>query len=199
MHALRVAVAALLIAAGVAAPTVIGAIAPGYDPRSDFLSELGQKGAPYAVAMNFGVFLPAGLLWTLGSALVWRALPRGWLGATGAILLFGNAVSYVGVALFPCDAGCPATGTFSQAMHNYSGAIGYLLTPLSLALLGAHLLGKRQSALGGVTLFVAALTGVAFAQMLSDLEGAEVGVWQRCADFAPFFWMAGALVALQKA
>lgn len=194
MTPLRLCLSVLLLLFGVVAPTGIGLVTPGYDPRADFLSELGATGAPFASAMNFGAFLPAGVAWALATGLIWRSLPKGALGAAGAALLFGNAISYVGAAFFPCDAGCPATGSFNQVMHNFSGAFGYFLTPPALALIGAHLMGKGRMAFGGLTLVVAASAGVAFAQMLSNLQGTDAGLWQRLADFAPFGWMAAALL-----
>lgn len=198
MKIMQAGVGAMLLLCGVVAPLVIGALTPGYDPRADFLSELGETGAPFAAAMNFGAFLPAGLFWAAGAALLWRAMPKGGLGALGALLLFFNAISYVGAAFFPCDAGCPASGSFSQAMHNFSGAFGYFLTPVAIALIGAHLMTKGRAALGGASLAVAAVIGVAFAQMVTDLDGRNAGLWQRLADFTPFFWMAAALLTLRR-
>jgi hypothetical membrane protein len=198
MTFIRMILGAALLLCGIVAPIVIGTLTPGYDPRADFLSELGQTGAPYANAMNLGAFLPAGVFWALGAGLIWRSLPKGALGAAGAALLLANALSYVGAALFPCDAGCPASGSFNQMMHNFSGAFGYFLTPPALALIGAHLMANGRTALGGAALAVAALSGVAFAQMLTDLQGAQAGLWQRLADFTPFVWMSAALLSLRK-
>lgn len=199
MKRLHIAVGVLLIVFGVAAPQLIGASTPGYSARADFLSELGQSGAPFADLMNFGVFLPVGVLWAAGVALLWRALPRGASGAIAAALLFGNSISYFGAAFFPCDAGCPASGSFSQGMHNLTGAVGYFLSPAAFALLGAHLIGKRQSRLGALTIGVAALSAISFVAMLGDMKGSNAGLWQRLTDYSLFFWMLAAALMVRRA
>lgn len=198
MRVIHYCVGLLLVLLGIAAPLALGAVTPGYDARSDFLSELGQAGAPRAALMNYGVFLPVGVLWAVGSLLLLRTMPTGSLGVIGVILLFGNAASYMGAAFFPCDTGCPASGSFSQAMHNFTGAFGYFLTPLALALIGAHLISKSRPAFGGATLLVAALIGIAFVQMLAQIDGAQAGVWQRVADFPAFVWIAAALATSRR-
>lgn len=179
----------LLVLFGIAAPEIIGALTPGYDPQSDFLSELGAPGAPFAALVSYGVFIPIGVLWAILAVMIWRALPAGALGATGGFLLLANAASYIGAGVFPCDAGCPGEGSFSQAMHNFTGAIGYFLTPPALALIGAHLAGRGRTAFGAVTIAVAALSGLSFAMMVSDLESDTAGFWQRLTDYSVFLWM----------
>lgn len=190
MRRIRLFVSILLVLFGIVALEIFGALTPGYDPRSNFLSELGATGAPYAALVSYGVFVPIGLLWAVAAILIWRSLPAGLLGAVGAALLLANAVSYVGVGVFPCDAGCPAEGSFNQLMHNISGAIGYFLTPLALALIGFHLLGKGRAGFGAVTLAVAAASGLSFATMITDLDGEAAGTWQRLTDYSMTLWMA---------
>lgn len=199
MRTFHLIAAVLLILFGSAAPEIIGALTPGYDPRSDFLSELGAPGAPYSALMNYGVFLPVGVLWAIATILLWRGLPKGALGAAGAFLLLGNAVSYIGAAFFPCDLGCPGEGSFSQAMHNLTGAIGYFLSPPALAMLGAHLLAKGRAALGAATLLVAALFSASFMLMMVDLNGADTGLWQRITDYSLFVWMLIAALLVRRA
>jgi hypothetical membrane protein len=198
MRTIHLIAAVSLLFFGIAAPEIIGALTPGYSSQSNFLSELGQTGAPYAALMNFGVFLPVGLLWAIGMVCVWRAIPAGALGAIGAALLFGNSVSYIGAAFFPCDAGCPGEGSFNQLMHNLTGAVGYFLSPPAFAMLGAHLVGKGRAAFGAVTLLAAAVTGLAFARMVTDLESDDAGLWQRLTDYSQFLWMLAAAFLSRK-
>ncbi|MBY0420829.1 MAG: DUF998 domain-containing protein [Parvularculaceae bacterium] len=192
-------VGVLLIATGIGVPTVLGANTPGYDPRTNFLSELGATGAPSADLMNFGAFLPTGVLWAVAAALIWRRLPQGALGTAGALLLFGGAISYVGSAVYPCDAGCPGSGSFSQTMHNLTGAIGYFLTPPALALIGLQCRSAGRAVFGAATLVCAAIAAVGFGLMLQDLGANNAGLWQRFADFTPILWMASALVVAPRA
>ncbi len=165
---------------------------------SNFISELGAPGAPYAELMSYGVFVPVGVLWAIAAMSVWRALPPGAIGAAGSILLFANAISYAGAGIFPCDAGCPGEGSFDQMMHNLSGALGYFLTPPALALIGAHLIGRGRAAIGALTLAVAALSGLSFIAMASNLEGGTAGLWQRLTDYPLFVWMLIAAFFLRR-
>lgn len=198
MRRIRLFVSVLLVLFGIVAPEIFGALTTGYDPRSNFLSELGATGAPYAALVSYGVFVPIGLLWAVAAVLIWRSLPAGLPGVIGAALLFANAVSYVGAGVFPCDAGCPGEGSFNQFMHNISGAIGYFLTPPALALIGVHLLGKGRAGFGAVTLAIAAASGLSFATMISDLDGEAAGTWQRLTDYPLILWMALAAFWLRK-
>ena len=189
----------LLVLFGIAAPEIIGALTPGYDPRSNFISELGAPGAPFADLMSYGVFVPVGVLWAIAAMFVWRALPAGAIGAAGSVLLFANAISYAGAGFFPCDAGCPGEGSFDQMMHNLSGALGYFLTPPALALIGAHLIGRgRAAAIGALTLAVAVLSGLSFIMMVSNMESGTAGLWQRLTDYPLFVWMLIAAFFLRR-
>ena len=118
--------------------TVIGgATFPGYSHASQFISELGARGAPHAQLVNFGGFLPAGVLVCAFAVLAWKVLPRSAGTAIGmvGIALFG--FGYLVAVFFPCDAGCrPAVPSFSQLIHNALGLAGYLSAPLTLAILG---------------------------------------------------------------
>ncbi len=198
MRTIQLLTGVLLAFLGIAAPEIIGALTPGYDPRSDFISELGAPGAPFAALMSYGVFVPVGVLWAIAAVLLWRALPPGAMGAAGSILLLANAISYAGAGIFPCDAGCPGEGTFDQMMHNFSGALGYFLTPPALALIGAHLMAKGRAAIGALTLAVAAMSGLSFLAMASNLEGETAGLLQRLADYPLFVWMLIAAFFLRR-
>jgi len=106
--------------------TLIGGAAfPGYSHASQFISELGARGAPHAQLVNFGGFLPAGVLVCAFAVLAWTALRRS-AGTTidlVGIALFG--FGYLVAVYFPCEAGCrPAEPSFSQLIHNAMGLAG---------------------------------------------------------------------------
>ena len=76
MRSLHVAVGALLLLCGVALPTVLSAMWADYDAARSYLSELGAAGAPHAPIMNYGGFLPVGILWALAAAMLYLRSPK---------------------------------------------------------------------------------------------------------------------------
>lgn len=188
MRSLHLAVSALLIFCGIALPTALGALWADYDPARSFLSELGATGAPHAAVMNVAGFLPVGVLWALAAVLLYMRSPKSALLSAGALLLFGNAVSYVGASVFPCDAGCPLEGSGAQAMHNLLGVIGYLATPPALFCLGMAFF-KNNRPLAILTFLTAAVCAAGFFVMASPEAAPVRGLAQRSVDFTQFAWM----------
>lgn len=178
-------------------PTALGLAWPDYNPVANFLSELGATGAPHAALMSYAGFLPAGVLWAIGvlSLLKGAQSKLLWL---GALLLLGTSISYIGAAVFPCDAGCPMEGSSSQMMHNALGIIGYLTSPLGLALIGVHFLRQTQLTASAISFAAALATFIGFAMLANpDMESAR-GAWQRLADFSLFIWLIAISVLLSK-
>lgn len=127
-----------LAACGIAAPLVfIAAVIaasvnhPGYDHLKNFISELGATGAPAAGVMNFGGFLPYGLLTAAFALAVHRGMRAdagGWLGPS-ILGLYGLA--YIAVAVSPCDPGCQAaTPSAHQRLHFLLGDLIFLTAVL---------------------------------------------------------------------
>jgi len=187
MSALR---ARVTVAAAVALlpPIVFGALWSEYSAVRDYISELGAAGAPRAGAVN-GSFALA------GAAIVWacvtfgRTMPR----LRGPMwMLAALGVSYLVAAVVPCDTGCPAEGSSSQALHNTVGALGYLVG--GLGLLAA---GKVDAARGAAPLaWGARLAGVAVIGGLIAMGAPELdsvrGLAQRAVELAAFAWLLAA-------
>ena len=91
----------------------------GYDPLRHTISELGEQGAPDAGVINYGLFLPAGLL-LAGVSLLSGGQPllQGIAGGLG--------LGYTASALWPCDAGAPLWGSWRQQLHTLGGVAGYV-------------------------------------------------------------------------
>lgn len=114
------------VLAYVATWAVLGAVADGYDPLRQAISELFDLGAP-----DWQRFTLAGVLLVTGIALLPvgpvfdRLLPgRGRLGPLLAVLA---GVGTLTVAFFPCTAGCPGMGTtFTDTMHVVLAGGGYV-------------------------------------------------------------------------
>ncbi|MGH7570882.1 MAG: DUF998 domain-containing protein [Gemmatimonadota bacterium] len=129
---------AILGALAVALTTIVGGFAfPSYSHASQYISELGARGAPNAELVNLAGFLPAGLLISAFVYLAWKALPRSRLASLGLLGIAFFALGYIGAAFFPCDAGCrPTERSFSQTAHEVFGLAGYLTAPPALLALG---------------------------------------------------------------
>lgn len=177
----------LAVAATVAAwlpPIVFGLRWPGYSPSRDFISELGAAGAPDAAAVNL-TFLLAGLLFVATCVTIARATR----GSTTAMMLASLVGwSYVVVAFAPCDAGCPADGSSTQALHNAVGALGYLGGGIGLLLASrAGAPGRHAPPWLSVAAGLLAIGGLVAmgAPELADVRGAA----QRVVEGGVFVWL----------
>lgn len=97
----------------------------GYSHLRQTISELGEAGAADARAVAWVAFAPVGLAVILFALLLRPHLPPERELTQGMVLLSLLGVSYVGAALFPCDAGAPAWGSWRNQLHNLGGALGY--------------------------------------------------------------------------
>ena len=157
---------------GLVVPTVVGWLTVDYSPSRQYISELGAVGAPQAFGVNFGVFLPTGLL-ALG-VVIWLAvaLPRGM--RLPVLLLLGIGIGNLGAVAFPCDMGCPAEGSARQGVHNLWGAIQYFSGGGALVWLGRR---------GKLPVCLYAGLGVWASLYLMGGPGQEMrGFWQRVAE-----------------
>src|SRR3712207_475313 len=89
--AMTTGLAAVVLA--VATPLLFGALRPGYDHARQYISELGEEGAPRAALVNGAGFLPTGLLVCAFLALAVGHLPARRLALVGACLLAGVGVA----------------------------------------------------------------------------------------------------------
>lgn len=140
------------------ATTLAGRASPGYSAIRDSLSELGAPGRPYAVLINYAVFLPVGLacLW-----LAWQPHPH-----TGYVLLASAlAVGYLGAVCWPLDPWRP----WRYRLHLLCGAIEYLAALVALLLL-------LPSPLPWIIPVIAWPAAVA---MLMPSQKSRRGLWQR--------------------
>lgn len=170
--------------------TVIGgAHFPNYSHASQFISELGADGAPHARLINFGGFLPAGVLITGFAFFAWRSLPRSGTTGFGMIGLALFALGYLVAAFFPCEGDCrPAEPTLAQAIHNLFGLAGYLAAPWSLFALGWQ--ARRWS--GATPLAILGFIGSAFALLgllFLSPDFKYVGVAQRVLEGSVLMWI----------
>jgi len=187
------AITGLLAAVHVVLTTLIGGwLEPGYDHSAQYISELGAVDAAYPALINYAGFLPVALL---VATFVWfgaPALATSRSAAVGCGLLLGVAAGYLLAALAPCDAGCPASGSARQAIHNLGGVLQYLGGGAGLLLIGA---AQARTADMGRTALSTLLAAVTVLGVFFFILGAEPGhplrgLWQRLAETAIFGWIA---------
>ena len=117
---------------------VNGAITPGYDHVSDFISTLGGVGAPYAIVQQLNFAVLGGSVLALGLGLH-RWLGDGRRPKAGTLLVgvFGLGVILAGI--FPEHAAAP--GSLTNVLHNVTGIIGFLA-----GVVGIPLVSRRTGA-----------------------------------------------------
>jgi Protein of unknown function (DUF998) len=181
--------AVVAVALALATPVLGASARPGYDHCAQYISELGERGAPHAAWVNLGGFLPIGALTVLFAGLAAVAADR-WRARVGLLSFSGVGLAYVVAAFFPCDPGCPSPGSATQQIHS-SGALGeYLGGGIGLWLArDARVLGAPLAPrwLPPVAASVALL---AFLGMLTPALVPLRGLVQRSAELALFGWLA---------
>lgn len=170
--------------------TVLGGAAfPNYSHASQFISELGARGAPNAQVINFAGFLPAGVLICTFALCAWRTLPRSRVTSLGFLGIALFAAGYLVAAFFPCEGDCrPAQPSASQAVHNLLGLAGYVTAPLALALLGWQARSWPKAShlfFAGFGCAGVALLGLLF--LSPDFE--YVGIAQRLLEASVLSWV----------
>lgn len=178
--------------------TVAGAAAwPGYSHVSQYISELGATGAPHGRLVSLGGFLPIGVLLTTFAVLAALIPPRGVLKTLGCIGLFLFALGYLGAAVFPCDFGCrPEAPSGSQMLHMAFGLAGYILAPLTLAVLAiASRKWPGAKGLFPLGLVCAVVAGIAFFSMADPFAG----LFQRVLEGSVLLWTVAFAFTLRRA
>jgi len=162
-----------------------GMIKPGYSSLSNFISELNATGTPWATQLGYFGFIPLGVLFATFLIVARPFAPVQGASRVGWWLLWSQPIAFIGVALAPCDVGCPLDGSTSQSIHNmlsvvtyFCGALGIFLLSYAPALAGRVTLTRNFLRITGVSFIVL------FVVMLSsDPEIMAIrGLLQRFAD-----------------
>ena len=188
------AVAAVGIA--VALPFVAALGWDGYSHRSQYISELGARGAPDGAAVSVA-FLVVGALFTAWAALT---APRvvaavGGTGAAAAVAVWlaggGLGASYAVSAAARCEPGCPDEDVgAAQAVHTLVSSAGYALAVAALVVFGlavrhsAVASARRVGHAGLVAAPVLAAVGLAI-----PVAGDWRGLLQRLLDVGLYAWI----------
>jgi hypothetical protein len=172
-------------------PLVAACRSDGYSHVSQYISELGASGAADGTLVSAAGFAPAGGLVLAFLALTAGSLPRTRGVRAGLVCLGAVGAGYLVSAVFPCDPGCPSTGSLAQSIHNAFGLIEYAGAVAGFGLLAR---GLRSPACALAALLVAAGWAGMLVPSLAPFRGAS----QRVAEAAIFLWIAHASVRLVR-
>jgi hypothetical protein len=109
----------LAAASAAAVPAYYGRRKPGYSHVRDTISELGEAGSPVGSVVSYVGFMAIGIFLWLFLIVAARTVPNEATEPFWALSLIG--AGYVGGAIFRCDPGAPAFGSWSNGLHNLFG------------------------------------------------------------------------------
>ncbi len=183
--------------------TIIGGfLFPDYSHIKQLISESYAIDTEHGISLRTFGFFPSGLLLTLFGVFAIRVLPKSTistLGFLGFTIFYG--LGTVVVSLFPCDVGCNKAlinPSISQVIHNLSGALTYLIVPVSIILIGIK---ARSWSQGNSISLVSLFCGILALSMLlfvNNLESIYIGVYQRIIEASILFWVVSCAFYIKK-
>jgi hypothetical membrane protein len=184
----------ILTAAGIAAPLLwaaaviyCGAVRPGYNPVTQFISELAERGSSTESVMRITAFyIPGVLIVMFGVLLLTRSA-----GLPVAALLIVHGVGRLTAGTFPCDPGCPVPGSsLSQVVHNVAGMLNISTLPAAALFCFLHFrkIGRHRFAWYSL---VSAIVGTVFLVLtvLNAPTHSHVGLFQRLSFGIMHLWL----------
>lgn len=164
---------------------VFGAARAGYD-ATHAISELGQQGAPNALAWNLIGFGVSGVLYLVFAAAIAAALGRGWLyrltAAQGIFLAAGG--------IFSCDPGCPPMMSTWQGWAHTVVGLTYFTVTSAIPFVAWRIFRRREEwrDLVPMTAIVAMIVLVLFISGPVVFGAERVGWYQRLTLAAAGIW-----------
>jgi hypothetical protein len=165
-----------------------------YSHIRQFISESHAFGTPYGVYMRFLGFVPSGILIMLFTFSAWKLSPKSNLlniGLIGFGIFYGIGTIIVGI--FPCDTGCNKefiNPSVSQTIHNFSGALTYLIVPACLVLIGISFRKwSKGKTISTITIFCGIMAFVFSMLLSSNPTGDYIGLFQRITEGFILFWL----------
>ncbi|OLB68698.1 hypothetical protein AUI06_10175 [archaeon 13_2_20CM_2_52_21] len=190
---------------GIAAPIVMvslwalaSVLRPGYDQLTQKGSELGT--GPNSIVMNAN-FVVTGLLILIFCFGLLKNIDAGKWSQIGLVFLAIAGVGEIATGIFPCDPGCPLTGSLSQLIHTgivvvFFGSVGIfpLFTGIGLNLDKFWASYRSYSLVTGL-----ASIGLFTAFSIAILTSFQyVGLLQRLFLAFPFQWIWIVAVLLRR-
>jgi len=184
---------------GVFIPQAFAWYLPGYHTSTQYISELGAKGAPSADIINYGGFLPAGIGIMLFSYMLFDNRIAHSTLRKGGLFYSGVGIAYVGSVLFPCIPGCPLHTTNSlQIIHNIVAVFEYGGGIAALFFWSRWCRKMEEQAWAKCTYLALIVVLLTFTAMLLPDFRFIRGILQRIADYTLIAWMLIPVFALSR-
>ncbi len=171
------------------ATIVIGGMTyPNYNHLSQFISELGATGAPYAGWVNYLGFVPTEIFMLIFIAVVYSSLQRNKLMMLGLFFLTLYAGALIVAAIYSCDFTCrPAQASMDHNLHMAFGMFAYLFAISGIILLSID--SKKWPQAKYIHLSGSAIGITALILILNfDPDSDFVGLVQRIVEFLLYLW-----------
>jgi hypothetical protein len=172
-----------------------------YSHISQLISESYSIDTPYGRFLRFFGYLPSGICLTIfafSSVRHFKKSNYAKLGFWGLGLFYG--VATIVVSIFPCDKGCNKEfidPSISQVIHNTTGLLTYMFTPISLILIGIGL--RNSSSTLSYLAFTTGLISILFIGILfSDPLSGQAGLFQRVIEGSILFWIVTCSIDINK-
>ena len=163
---------------------------PGYDHVRDLMSRLGEKGSITEAISPYVNNYPIGALFVLfGVGLIYGFRSAG--AKLGGVLFVSHGLLSIIAGVFPCDTGCPFTGSYSQYVHTAAAFLMFLTCLLAILFIGNTFKTENGSAIMATFSYVIIMVSV-FALALalySSLYGGLAGLFQRVSYGAVVIWV----------
>ncbi|MFQ6089751.1 MAG: DUF998 domain-containing protein [Candidatus Methanofastidiosia archaeon] len=170
--------------------TVLGMMWPGYNPISQFMSELGAVDAPHGIIMNTFGFSLLGIFIILFGFSLYRGISKHIIATICAILIIIAGIFMFAVGFFPCDPGCNNVTLIGKG-HIITSTIPAIVMPLAILIIAYPL--RKDSNWQSYWWLLSLMLGIV-AVILSPLTMFPIfapvgGLVQRLGMGVPLFWM----------
>ncbi|MGC1203310.1 MAG: DUF998 domain-containing protein [Flavobacteriaceae bacterium] len=171
-----------------------GFLMENYSPIKQFISESYAIDTSHGIYIRLFGYIPSGVLITLFSFSALKFIKNLSLARVG-LIIFGifYGISTIVVGIFPCDSGCNKeliNPSISQFIHNISGALTYLIVPISLILIGIAANKWNNGKLISTISISSGVIAILFSFMLSsNATGNFIGLYQRIIEGSILFWL----------
>mgnify|MGYP003630603955 CR=1 FL=1 len=171
-----------------------GFLMENYSPIKQFISESYAIDTSHGIYIRLFGYIPSGVLITLFSFSALKFIKNLSLARVG-LIIFGifYGISTIVVGIFPCDSGCNKeliNPSISQFIHNISGALTYLIVPISLILIGIASNKWNNGKLISTISISSGVIAILFSFMLSsNATGNFIGLYQRIIEGSILFWL----------
>jgi hypothetical protein len=171
-----------------------GFLLESYNHLQQFISESYATGTPYGIYLRLFGYIPSGVLFLLFSFSALKHIQK-----TGLvkISLIGFGVFYgigtIIVSIFPCDIGCNKemiNPSVSQFIHNFVGALTYLIVPVCIVLIGISARKWVNGKIISIISILCGLTAIGFTfQLSADPMSDYIGLYQRIIEGSILLWL----------